>query len=118
MTRILNGVGGGNENTLLRSIVTTEVGEKVLVSTVHLSINHGDALIPLWYETMVFLMDEGGIQIVEWSELDCDRYETEDEALEGHANMVMKWFNDSTIHTEQLTLTSGEPLMLTSGEEN
>jgi hypothetical protein len=110
MTRILNGVEGGNKNTLLRSIVTTEAGEKVMVSTVHLSINHGDALIPLWYETMVFLMDEGGTQIVEWSELDCDRYETGDEALDGHAEMVMKWFNDSTIHTE--------PLMLTSGEEN
>jgi hypothetical protein len=125
MTRILNGVEGGNTSTLLRSIVTTEVGEKVLVSTVHLSINHGDAVNPLWYETMVFLMDAEGDMVVEWIELDSNRYETVDEALEGHANMVMKWFNDSYIHTEQLMLTSTEqlmllrpPLMLTSGEEN
>jgi hypothetical protein len=56
------------------------------VSTVHLGINvqFGDGPA-LWYETMVFPGPD------QWSELDCDRYSTPEEAREGHARMVAKW---------------------------
>lgn len=108
MTRILNEVAGGNDRTVTRSIVTTEADEKVLISTVYLGIDHGFGGTPLWYETMVFLMDKEGKKVEDWCELDCTRYETESEAVEGHADMVTKWYSDSVIRTEQLMLTSGE----------
>lgn len=51
------------------------------VSTVRLSCDHGFGGTPLWYETMVF-PDNG------WDDLACERYETEDQAIAGHAAML------------------------------
>lgn len=60
------------------------------VSTVWLGLNHqfGDGP-PLIFETMVFDSSEN------MSELDCDRYSTEIEALAGHQVMVKKWTAES-----------------------
>jgi hypothetical protein len=113
MTRILNSVAGGNDRTVTRSIVTTEAGVKVLVSTIYLGIDHGFGGRPLWYETMVFLMDTNGEKVVDWGELDSNRYETESDAVQGHADMVMKWYANNLPVTEGV---SDEVRMLASGE--
>lgn len=42
------------------------------------------------YETMVF-PGTNASGITDWTELDFRRYESEDEAHEGHADMVAKW---------------------------
>jgi hypothetical protein len=57
------------------------------VSTVWLGLNHnyGDGP-PLIFETMVFPSKDGPL-----TELDCERYSTEAEALAGHARLVEKW---------------------------
>ena len=56
------------------------------VSTVWLGLNHqyGDGP-PLIFETLVFS------QHGEWSEVDGERYSTEDEARAGHACLAEKW---------------------------
>ena len=41
------------------------------------------------YETMVFPGDESGIR--DWGELDFRRYDSEEEAREGHDEMVERW---------------------------
>jgi hypothetical protein len=41
------------------------------------------------FETMVFPGSSDGIS--SWTELDFRRYDTEEEALEGHKDMVTKW---------------------------
>jgi len=58
--------------------------EAVTVSTVHLLHNHqfGDGP-PLIFETMVFPRDE-------WSDLHCERYSTEAEAVAGHAEILAR----------------------------
>jgi hypothetical protein len=115
MTRIVNNVAGGNDRKVANSIVTTEAGVKVLVSTVHLGIDHGWGGKPLWYETMVFLMDKNGEKVVDWGGLDSNRYETEEEALQGHADMVMKWYANNLPVTEGV---SEEVRLLATGEES
>lgn len=58
----------------------------IVVSTVWLGIDHnyfGGA--PLIFETMVF--PGAG----DFTDLDCDRYVNEKQAIEGHAAMVAKW---------------------------
>jgi hypothetical protein len=45
------------------------------------------------YETMTFAADETG-KVTDWLELDCHRYDTEQEALEGHADVVATWYNE------------------------
>lgn len=61
------------------------------VSTVWLGIDHSfGSGPPLIFETMVFNSDgkkDGRLG----SELDCERYSTEAEAIAGHAAMVEKW---------------------------
>jgi len=61
-----------------------------VVSTVWLGLNmrFGPGA-PLIFETMVF----NGTSEHDWdpSDLDCDRYATEEEAREGHQRMVEKW---------------------------
>lgn len=55
------------------------------VSTVWLGLDHGFGEVgPLIFETMVFPKDS-------FSELDCQRYSTEDQARAGHDAMVEKW---------------------------
>jgi hypothetical protein len=57
------------------------------VSTVWLGIDHAFGQgPPLIFETMVFPSKDGPL-----TDLDCDRYSTEDEALRGHQRMVEKW---------------------------
>lgn len=61
-------------------IERTQVGD-ALVSTVFLGINHGfTGTRELWFETMVFGGPHDGQQ---------DRYETYDQAVEGHKQVVM-----------------------------
>jgi len=57
------------------------------VSTVWLGIDHNylDKGPPLIYETMVFFKS--------WTDLDCERYSTREEAKVGHEIMVKKWSN-------------------------
>ena len=50
-------------------------------STVRLTIDHGFGGTPLWYETMVFPTGS-------YSDIACERYETEEEARAGHARIV------------------------------
>jgi hypothetical protein len=69
---------------------TTPEGEIVWVSTVKLGVDHGFGGTPKWYETMVFKCHPDG-RVESWSELDCERYETAEEAVAGHAAMVEKW---------------------------
>ena len=55
------------------------------ISTVHLGIDHsfGGGGPPVIFETMVFRS--------RMSDLDCDRYSTEEQALAGHEAMTKKW---------------------------
>jgi len=46
------------------------------------------------YESMVFGANEDG-RIQNWEEVDSRRYNTEDEALQGHYELVEKWSDDS-----------------------
>lgn len=91
-------------NGIARSIVVTECGETVLISTIRLIINHGWDGRPLFYETMVFTMDEAGAKVVDWLERDSNRYETEQQAVDGHSDMVTKWVNSMKL-VEQDTST-------------
>ena len=65
-----------------RRVARTEKGN-ILVSTVFLNLNHGLEDEPLWFETMAF---EDG------DEIDCERYETYEQAVEGHQAMCDKVF--------------------------
>ena len=56
------------------------------VSTVELPFTHPGGI----YETMVFPSDSSG-EITDWREQDMNRYETEEEARDGHAKMVTRW---------------------------
>lgn len=59
---------------------------KYCVSTVKLTIDHGFGLgPPQWYETMVFAAE--GDEVTDWGELYCERYATQEEAIEGHARV-------------------------------
>ena len=52
------------------------------ISTVRLPFDHSFGDGPaLWYETMVFKGES-------WEDLFCQRYTTEEQALEGHKNAV------------------------------
>lgn len=63
-----------------------------LVSTVFLGINYGNrAGDPVLFETMVFKTENGIVR--DWWDLNCIRYCTYDEAVEGHKKMVEKWSN-------------------------
>lgn len=63
----------------------TEAG-KYIVSTVDLGIDHSFGIgKPLYYETMIFRKDGDKI---DFSELYCDRYSTEEEAREGHKRAI------------------------------
>lgn len=65
-----------------RRVARTEITDKVLVSTAFLVINHnfGDGP-PVLFETMVF----GGPL-----DQECERYNTEEEALAGHQRIVSR----------------------------
>lgn len=63
----------------------TDVGDYV-VSTVDLGLDHsfGDGP-PLYYETMIFKKKDDKIN---FSEIYCDRYSTEEQAIEGHKKAI------------------------------
>jgi hypothetical protein len=69
-----------------RRIALTMLPDGKRVSTVFLALDHGFEAEgpPILYETMVFPPDSS-------DDLDCDRYSTKQEALEGHKRMVDKW---------------------------
>ena len=57
-----------------------------LVSTVFLGLDHGwGEGKPLWFETMVFNQEDPREDVF------CERYETWDEAVEGHRQIVEEW---------------------------
>ena len=50
-------------------------------------------------ETMVFLIDKKG-RVVNWLDLDCNRYDNDHEALQGHIKMLDKWRKTITMLTD------------------
>jgi hypothetical protein len=74
-----------------RHVAETVVGGKHVVSTVQLSVDHswGEGP-PLWFETMVFRCSPEG-KVTDFEDLDCERYSTREQALEGHEVTVKKW---------------------------
>lgn len=81
-----------------RHVAETVVGGKHVVSTVQLSVDHSWVSVdhfwgegpPLWFETMVFRCSPEG-KVTDFEDLDCERYSTREQALEGHEVMVKKW---------------------------
>ena len=72
----------------------TYKGDKYFVSTVDLGINHQfGGGPPLWYETMIFEMDED--DNIDWSEMYCNRYTTREEAKDGHKEVMDAFKNDN-----------------------
>jgi hypothetical protein len=72
---------------LFKDIIEFE-NKKYLVSTVKLPIDHGFDGTPLWFETMIFAMSDSG---VDYDDLYCDRYQTEEQAEVGHKHTVLSW---------------------------
>ena len=69
-----------------RRVAETTLPSGIWISTVHMYWDHGyGGGPPLIFETMVF---DGKDTM---SELDCQRYATEAEALAGHAQFVAEW---------------------------
>ena len=69
-----------------KRIAETTLPDGKWVSTVWLGLDHGLGIgRPQIFETMVFPVRGSG------EDLDCKRYVTEAEALEGHSRMVCKW---------------------------
>lgn len=73
---------GGEDARVARTILPNGM----LVSTVWLGLNHnyGDGP-PLIFETMVFP------SVDDLTDLDCERYTTEEQAVAGHQAMCDKW---------------------------
>jgi len=69
-----------------RRVADTTLADGKWVSTVWLGLNHsyGDGP-PLIFETMVFPSRD------DFTDLDCKRYATEEEATTGHKEMIEKW---------------------------
>lgn len=65
--------------------------DTVRISTVNLPLDHGFGGTPIWYETMVFPHGDAEDTVESYLNLDCERYETQEEAEKGHELMVEKW---------------------------
>src|SRR5262249_51135070 len=64
-----------------KMLARTDLDDAITVSTIWLGIDHGSlGRVPLIFETMVFGPT--------WCDLDCWRYATEAQALEGHTAAV------------------------------
>lgn len=72
-----------------------EVINNRLISTVHLDWGHYEEI-----ETMIFECDADG-NVENWSELYCQRYFSDEEAIEGHALILQK------VRNGQLALGEG-----------
>jgi hypothetical protein len=72
------------ENLDYRVVARDILDDGKVVSTVWLGIDHsfGDTDTPVLFETMVFPSE------TEWSEIYMNRYNTEEEALAGHAEAI------------------------------
>jgi len=72
------------ENMDYKSIARDVLGDGRVVSTIWLGIDHsyGDSDGPMIFETMIF-ESEG-----DFTDLYCDRYSTEQDALDGHKHAV------------------------------
>lgn len=69
-----------------KRVAVTTLPDGKWISTVWLGLDHSfGSGPPLIFETMVFPSKD------DMGDLDCDRYSTEEEALEGHQRMVEKW---------------------------
>ena len=80
------------EKIVKRDKVTFK-SDKYFVSTVDLGVNHQfGAGPPLWYETMIFKMDEE--DNIDWTEMYCNRYTTKEEAKEGHEKVMDAFKNN------------------------
>lgn len=82
-----------------KRIELTELANGYRVSTVWLGLDHGPSATgePLIFETMVFGPDS-------WMDLDCNRYSTLDQAVEGHKSMVDAWTTrEAPIAEDQVT---------------
>ncbi len=67
--------------SLMRTHIQTANGQYVAVDTA----NTFDA----GWETMVFRSN--GKEIVSFKDLDCMRYDSRQEAMKGHSDMIIKW---------------------------
>ena len=76
-----------NPNSIARTVV-----DGYVISTVKLpgAENYPDLFAGHMYESMVFRADSDG-KVTDWSEVDGQRYETEDAAHAGHASLVAMW---------------------------
>lgn len=68
-----------------RTIIKTK-DDTHIISTVFLGLdyNFGGIGRPILFETIVFKLGD-------WSDLDCSRYTTQEEAKAGHSAMTAKW---------------------------
>lgn len=74
-----------------RRVALDKLPDGKIVSTVFLGLDHSFTKqgSPLIFETMVFSKKEkGNVAQTLTSELDCERYATEEEALKGHKKLV------------------------------
>ena len=79
------GWGDNRKIDTQRRVAETKFPNGTWVSTVFLGLDHNfNGGTPILFETMVFPKDD-------WGELDCERYCTYNEAVEGHQTMVEKW---------------------------
>ena len=73
----------------------TRVGN-YMVSTVDLGVNHSFDETPLYYETMVFKIEN---EEINFHELFCERYTTEKQARKGH-KIVVEYLENLTKQKE------------------
>ena len=76
-------------------------GKKVCVSTISLPFDHGWDGPPLWYETMIFAAKDD--KATDYTDLYCERYSTEDEAVCTHDEIVRKFKAGKAILTKEAT---------------
>ena len=86
---IVHNIPGIGERCLYRSLVTMQNGETVLVSTISLHYFSMPANLHK-FETMVFHFDVIQNKVVDWAELDGDRYDEASDAWKGHLEMCSR----------------------------
>lgn len=78
-------------NWEIKRVADSKLKNGKRVSTVWLGLDHGYGEgKPLIFETMVFPKDGS------FSELECERYSTEEDAKKGRERLVEKWEHDAT----------------------
>lgn len=71
------------KNRIVKQEYIKQNEKEYFVSTIDLGIDHSSfgACRPLYFETMIFKKDS-------WNDLYCNRYETREEALKAHINLI------------------------------